>query len=401
MNEALAGLKVLDLSRVLAGPYCTQMLSDLGAEIWKLESPLGDDTRRWGPPFVRGESSYFLSANRGKESLGVDLKIPEGRHLVVELARRADVLVENFKSGDLARYGLSYAELATVNPRLIYASITGFGHSGPRASEPGYDAALQGITGIMSLTGAADGPPTKVGVAWIDVLTGLTAAVGILAALRERETSGIGQHLDLALFDVGAAALVNQAQAFLLVGEVPQRMGNAHPQIVPYQAFEAADGWFMLAVGNDAQYRRLTGVLGECGSCIEEQFSTNAGRVKHREVLVPILAKLFGTRPRAYWLELLHKATVPASPVNTVNEVFADPQARARELVWPVEHPTLDALPTLASPLAHMSRTPATPHGAPPLLSQHTRLVLARELGLSDSELDGLEQVGAIVRPPT
>lgn len=287
---ALDGLVVLDLSRILAGPYATQMLADLGAEVWKVESPWGDDTRRWGPPFREGESAYFLSTNRGKKSLAINLKDPRGQRLVRRLAEQADVLVENFKVGDLARYGLDYPSLAEVNPRLVYASITGFGQTGPRAAEPGYDAALQGMTGIMSVTGEPDGPPTKVGVAWIDVLTGLTAAVGILAALRERDVSGRGQHLDLALFDVGVAAMVNQAQAYLMTGVAPTRMGNAHPQIVPYQAFAARDKWFILAVGNDAQYRRLTEALERPDLWEDARYQTNAGRVEHRSELVAELA---------------------------------------------------------------------------------------------------------------
>ncbi len=394
---SLKGLRILDLSRVLAGPYATQMLADLGAEVWKVESPWGDDTRRWGPPFSEGESAYFLAANRGKKSLAINLKSERGRELVRLLAGRADVLVENFKVGDLSRYGLDYASLSAKNPRLIYASITGFGQSGPRASEPGYDAALQGMTGIMSLTGEADGPPTKIGVAWIDVLTGLTAAVGILAALHERETSGRGQHLDLALYDVGVAALVNQAQAYLMSGLLPQRMGNSHPQIVPYQAFMASDKWFILAVGNDNQYRKLTEALARPDLWRDERYQSNAGRVRRRAELVAQLEAIFATRPRDEWLRILREKGVPATPVNDVGEALADPQAEARGLLWEVNHPKLGATPLLASPLQHMSRTPAAPAGAPPLLGQHTREVLKAQLGLSGRELQELQEEGAIV----
>ena len=393
---SLSGLKVLDLSRILAGPYATQMLADLGAEVWKVESPWGDDTRRWGPPFKEGESAYFLSTNRGKKSLAVNLKDPRGQEVVRRLAAEADVLVENFKAGDLARYGLDYESLAAVNPRLVYASITGFGQNGPRAHEPGYDAALQGITGIMSITGEPDGPPVKIGVAWIDVLTGLTAAVGILAALRERDVSGRGQHLDLALFDVGVAALVNQAQAYLMSGVVPQRMGSAHPQIVPYQAFEAADKWFILAVGNDGQYQRLTEAIGRPDLWEDERFRTNAGRVEHRRELVPLLAEIFRSRPRSEWLEVLRQAGVPVTPVNDVGEALSDPQAEARGILWRVEHPRLGETPLLASPLQHMSRTPAQPVAPPPLLGQHTREVLQSTLGMSEDEINLLVEAGVL-----
>ncbi|WP_456476558.1 CaiB/BaiF CoA transferase family protein [Oceanithermus sp.] len=394
---ALDGLIVLDLSRILAGPYATQMLADLGAEVWKVESPWGDDTRRWGPPFQEGESAYFLSTNRGKKSLAVNLKDPRGQRIVRRLAERADVLVENFKAGDLARYGLDYPSLAEVNPRLVYASITGFGQTGPRAAEPGYDAALQGMTGIMSVTGDPDGPPMKVGVAWIDVLTGLTAAVGILAALREREISGRGQHLDLALFDVGVAAMVNQAQAYLMTGLAPKRMGNAHPQIVPYQAFEASDKWFILAVGNDTQYRRLVEAIGRPDLWEDARYRTNAGRVEHRSELVAELARVFKTRSRAEWLELLRGAGVPVTPVNDVGEALADPQAEARGLLWEVAHPKLGSTPLLASPLQHMDRTPARPAGPPPLLGQHTREVLTGALGMDEDEVRALAEEGVLV----
>ena len=394
---ALAGIRVLDLSRVLAGPFCTQMLSDLGADVCKIESPSGDDTRHWGPPFRDGESAYFLSANRGKRSVAINLKDPRGAELVRRLSRHADVLIENFKHGDMQRFGLDYAALRQANPRLIYASITGFGQTGPRAHEPGYDAVLQALTGIMSVTGEPGGPPGKVGVAWIDVLTGLTAAVGILAALHERQASGLGQHIDLGLFDVGVMAMANQAQAYLLSGVVPERMGNAHPQIVPYQTFEAADAWFMLAVGNDAQYRRLIEVLGHAELWDDPRFQTNAGRVVAREELVPRLAELFRQQPRAFWLDRMKNAEVPVAPIADVGQVFDDQQAGARHLQWQARHPRLGDVSLVANALQHMSRTPAAPQGAPPLLGEHTATVLADWLGLDSQACAELRRAGVVV----
>ena len=330
--KPLASIKVLDLSRVLAGPLCTLILADLGAEVIKVEPPWGDETRGWGPPFLEGESAYFLSVNRGKRSLALDLKTKEGQEVVRRLVGRADVLVENFKTGDLKRYGLDYESLKSLNPRLIYLSLTGFGHTGPRAREPGYDAALQGYTGIMSVTGEPEGPPMKVGVAWIDVMTGMMGAVGVLAALLERERSGEGQHIDLALFDVGLFALANLGESFLLTGKPPKRLGNAHPQIVPYGAFPAEDGWLVLAVGNDEQFRRLCQAVGLPELAL--RFPKNALRVAHRQEVEGALSQVLRTRPRAFWLGLLKEAGVPAAPVNDLKEAFQDPQAEARGAVW-------------------------------------------------------------------
>ncbi|RDI95789.1 CoA transferase [Meiothermus sp. QL-1] len=399
---ALDGVKVLDLSRVLAGPYCTQMLADLGARVWKVEPLWGDETRGWGPPFVpagpegRGESAYFLSCNRGKQSLAINLKDPRGQQIVRALAQRADVLVENFKTGDLARYGLDYPSLARLNPGLIYLSITGYGHTGPRAAEPGYDVAIQGLCGIMSVTGEPEGPPMRVPVAWIDLMTGMQGAVAVLAALWERARSGLGQHIDLALFDVGLAAMVNLAQSYLVTGALPPRLGNAHPQIVPYGAFQAADGWFMLTIGNDEQYRRACMALERPELWEDPRFQTNAGRVQHRAALLPELEALFRTRPRQAWLERLRKAGVPATPVHNLAEALADPQAQARGMVWHLEHPTLGRLPLLGSPLAHLSRTPAEPQAPPPLLGQHTEAVLKEVLGLEAKEVEALRAAGVI-----
>lgn len=400
MAGPLAGVRVLDLSRVLAGPFCTQILADLGATVWKVEPPWGDETRGWGPPFERGESAYFLSVNRGKKSIAVDLKHPAGRDVVRELAVRADVVVENFKAGDLARYGLDYASLAPLNPGLVYVSITGFGHTGPRAHEPGYDIALQGMTGIMSVTGDPDGPPTKVGVAWIDVMTGMMAAVGVLAALRERDRSGRGQQLDLSLFDVGLAAMANLAQSYLLTGRPPGRVGNAHPQIVPYQVFEASDGWIVVAVGNDQQYRRLCEAVGRPELAEDPRFRTNAGRVSHRAELVPALAAALQARSRREWMEALGAAGVPCAPVYDLAEAFADPQAGARGAVWEIAHPLLGRVRTVASPLRHLSRTPARPGGHPPLLGEHTAEVLAEVLGMSRPRIEELARQGAVMLRP-
>lgn len=392
----LSNITVLDLSRILAGPFSTQILSDLGAKIWKIESPWGDDTRRWGPPFAEGESAYYLSANRGKKSLIVNLREPRGQEIIKEMARRADILVENFKVGDLARRGLDYESISKINPRLIYASVTGFGQTGPRAAEPGYDAALQGMTGIMSVTGEPDGPPSKVGVAWIDILTGLTATVGILSALYDRENSGKGQHVDVSLFDVGINAMANLAQSYLTDHAVPGRIGTAHPQVAPYQSFEASDGHFMIAVGNDDQFRRFCDVLGLTDLPDTSKFKDNANRIRNREELAGLIANVFHTNTRDYWIKAISNAGVTVTPVNTLEEAFKDPQATSRNSLWEVEHPTIGNLPLLASALQHMSRTPATPQGPPPLLGEHTSQVLNEDLGLSHTEIAELKEAGIV-----
>ncbi|WP_117237679.1 CaiB/BaiF CoA transferase family protein [Thermus sediminis] len=389
--KPLSGIKVLDLSRVLAGPLCTLILADLGAEVVKVEPPWGDETRGWGPPFLMGESAYFLAVNRGKRSLALDLKREEGQAAVRRLAQEADVLVENFKTGDLKRYRLDYESLSGLNPRLVYLSITGFGHTGPRAQEPGYDAALQGYTGIMSVTGEPEGPPMKVGVAWIDVMTGMMGAVAVLAALLERERSGQGQHIDLSLYDVGLFALANLGESYLLTGVPPKRLGNAHAQIVPYGAFPAEDGWIVLAVGNDEQFGRLCRALGLPG--LGERFPQNQKRVENREEVEKALSQVLRTRPRAYWLSRLKEAGVPVAPVNDLKEAFADPQAEARGAIWMLEHPLLGNLPTLANPLRFLSRTPAGPSLPPPLLGEHTEAVLL-EAGLTQEEVQALVEKG-------
>ena len=392
----LDNIVVLDLSRILAGPFSTQILSDLGATIWKIESPWGDDTRKWGPPFIEGESAYYLSANRGKKSMIVNLRDERGQAIIKQMAQKADILVENFKVGDLARRGLDYESVSKINPRLIYASVTGFGQTGPRAPEPGYDAALQGMTGIMSVTGEPDGPPSKVGVAWIDILTGMTATIGILSALYDRENSGKGQHVDVSLFDVGITSMANLAQSYLTDNVVPGRIGTAHPQVAPYQSFEASDGHFMIAVGNDDQFRRFCDVLGLTTLPDDERYKDNAARIANREELAGMIADVFKTNTRDHWLEVIAGVGVTVTPVNTLGDIFEDPQAKARNSLWEVDHPTIGKLPLLASALQHLSRTPAAPQGPPPLLGEHTSQVLSEDLGISDEEVARLKEDGVI-----
>lgn len=404
--QSLAGVRVLDLSRVLAGPWCTQTLADLGADVIKIERPgHGDDTRGWGPPFLRdregretAESSYYLCANRNKRSLAVDIASPAGQALIRRLARDCDVVVENFKVGDMARYGLDAESLRTADPRLIYCSITGYGQHGPYARRPGYDFAVQGLGGLMSVTGERDGlpgaGPQKVGVAVADLFTGMYATVAILAALRHRDATGEGQVIDMALLDAQVAMLANLGSQYLVGGSVPERMGNGHPSIVPYQAFEAADGHVILAVGNDAQFARFCVIAEHPEWRDDPRFARNADRVRNRETLVPLIASVMRNRPRGDWLAALETAGIPCSPVNAIDEVFADPQVRARGLQMAIDHPEQDALPMVASPL-RLSATPVRYRSAPPMLGQHTDEVL-REFGWSPREIDDLRERGVI-----
>lgn len=392
---ALSHIRVLDLSRILAGPWASQILGDLGADVVKVENPAGgDDTRHWGPPYMAGadgqatqESAYFLCANRNKRSVAVDMKTPEGQAILRELARDCDVVIENFKVGGAAKYGLDYASLSALNPGLVYCSITGFGQTGPLASRPGYDFLVQAMGGLMSITGAPDGEPgagpQKVGVALTDIMTGLYAVIGIQAALAERERSGLGQHVDLALLDVTAATLANQATNYLVGGLNPTRLGNAHPNIVPYQSFVARDGHLIVAVGNDGQFRRYVEVLGCPELADDPRFAGNRDRVLNRDALVPLLQARMLERDKAEWLRLLEAAGVPAGPINTVAEVFAEPQLQARDMQVNVPHPLNPGLQLVGNPI-RLSRTPVQYRSAPPTLGQHSAELLGPASGAQD-----------------
>ncbi|SEK22322.1 Crotonobetainyl-CoA:carnitine CoA-transferase CaiB [Atopomonas hussainii] len=403
---ALSGIRVLDLSRVLAGPWCGQNLADLGAEVIKVERPgSGDDTRQWGPPYLKDrdghdsrEAAYFLCANRNKESLTIDFTQPEGQRLVRELAAKSDVLIENFKVGGLATYGLDYASLKAVNPKLIYCSITGFGQDGPYASRAGYDFMVQGLGGLMSLTGQPDGSegagPVKVGVALTDVLTGLYASIAILAALQYREREGVGQYIDTALLDVQVACLANQALNYLTTGRAPQRLGNAHPNIVPYQSFPTADGDFILTVGNDGQFRKFAQVAGKPEWADDPRFATNRARVEHRAELIPLIRQVTVFKTSAQWLSELEAVGVPCGPINDLAQVFADPQVIARGLKVEMPH-AVGSVPQVASPL-RLSASPVDYRLPPPQLGEHSAQVLARVLGLSAAEIAALQGNGVV-----
>lgn len=398
----LAGVKVLDLSRILAGPWAGQNLADLGADVVKVERPgAGDDTRGWGPPWLKdaegrptGEAAYYLACNRGKRSVTIDLTRPEGAELVRRLAATSHILLENFKVGGLAKYGLDWPALRAVNPRLVYCSITGFGQDGPYRDRAGYDFMIQGMGGLMAVTGSAD-EPMKAGVALCDVLTGMYATVAVLAALRHAERSGEGQHVDMALLDVQVASLANQALNYLTTGRDPPRWGNAHPNIVPYQAFATADGHVIVAVGNDAQFRRFCAVAGRPELADEPRWQRNAGRVEGRAELVPILAGLMRARPSAWWLAELEAVGVPCGPINELDQVFADPQVRSRGLRLELPHPTAGSVPLVASPL-RLSATPPDYPRPPPLLGEHTEEVLGEWLGLGADEIARLRGAGVL-----
>lgn len=400
---ALAHLRVLDLSRVLAGPWAGQMLADLGAEVIKVEKPgQGDDTRAWGPPFLKDEhghdtreSAYYLSANRGKQSLAIDFTQAEGQQLVRQLAADCDVVLENFKAGGLAKYGLDYASLRQVKPDIIYCSITGFGQDGPYAQRAGYDFLVQGMGGLMSLTGEPEGEPMKVGVALTDIFTGMYAAVAVLAALSHRDRTGQGQHVDLALLDVQVAVLANQAANYLVGGMVPQRLGNAHPNIVPYQAFATSDGHVILAVGNDAQFQKFCTVAGCPELAADRRYASNAERVGNRDSLIPLLREVLRSRPSAVWIETLEAAGVPCGPINTLDQVFDNPQIKHRGMVAAVDHPLAGSVDLVANPI-RFSETPISYERAPPVLGADTDAVLARLLGLDEAAITDLRAKGVV-----
>jgi crotonobetainyl-CoA:carnitine CoA-transferase CaiB-like acyl-CoA transferase len=403
----LANLRVLDLSRILAGPWAAQTLADLGAEVIKIERPgAGDDTRAWGPPFMtdpasgdRGDAAYFLSCNRGKKSVTIDFTKPEGAALVRELAMHCDVLMENYKVGGLEKYQLDYASLAAINPRLVYCSITGFGQTGPYAARPGYDFLIQAMGGLMSVTGERDdrpgGGPQKVGVALTDIMTGLYAGVAVLAALRNRDATGRGQHIDLALLDVQVAALANQASNYLVTGTPPRRLGNDHPSIVPYQTLPASDGHIIIAIGNDKQFASFCLAAQRPELSADPRFLTNKDRVAHREALTGLLSAFTCQRTVDQWVTLMESAGVPCGPINTLDRVFDDPQVRARNLRLDLPHERYGSVPSVANPM-RFSDTPINYPGAPPTLGEHNDQVLRELLGKSTADIQALAGAGII-----
>lgn len=392
----LDGIVVLDLSRVLSGPYCTMLLADLGARVIKIEQPgRGDDTRAWGPPFVAGESAYYLSINRNKESVALDFKHPEGRRLLDRLLERTDVVVENFRPGTLARLGLGYVDLAPKLPRLVYCSISGFGQTGPKREKPGYDAVIQGEAGLMSITGPENGPAYRLGVAIADLVTGMFAAHGVLAALLSRTTTDTGQHVDIAMLDSAAAILTYQAGIYLTTGETPRRLGNRHPTIAPYETFETSDGEFVLSVGNDEIWRRFCPAVGLDHLAADPRFATNGARVTKYAELRPILVNLFRSETRAHWIARLDAAAVPSGAVRDIDEVFADEQLLERAMVQVVQHPAIGPLSVLGVPIK-LSATPGSVRTPPPMRGEHTARVLQADLGVDDRTIERLRADGVI-----
>ncbi len=380
--QPLQGVRVLDLSRVLAGPYCTMVLGDLGADVIKVEPPEGDETRGWGPPFAEGESAYYLCVNRNKRGIVINLKTDEGKKILRDLALQSDVLVENFRPGTLKKFGLDFETLHELNPKLIYCSITGFGQTGSMKDKPGYDFMIQALGGLMSITGEPDGEPMKTGVAVVDLFAGQNAIIAILAALQARTLTGRGQQLDIALFDSQLGWLANVASNYLISGKLPKRHGNSHANIVPYQSFQASDGWFAIAVGNDRQFARLCDLIGKPGFAADEKFATNSARVQNRAELIPLLIDIFKTASVSDWLARLDEAEIPCGPIQNFEQVFSMPVVGEREMLVKMEHPTIGKLPLVGSPLK-MSETPVEFRLPPPLMGEHTEEVL-RELGWGD-----------------
>ncbi|WP_151446156.1 CaiB/BaiF CoA transferase family protein [Lacisediminimonas profundi] len=404
MQQALSNIRVLDLSRVLAGPWCTQNLADLGAEVIKVERPgSGDDTRSWGPPWIKDQdgndtrdATYYGSANRNKKSIAIDISTAEGQALVRELAAISDVFIENYKVGDMARYGLAWDDLKKINPRLIYCSITGYGQDGPHAHRPGYDYVFQGIGGLMSITGGRDGTPgggpQRVGIAVTDIVTGMYSALAITAALNARHLTGTGQYIDMALLDCIVAFGSNQAAAYMATGNVPRRWGNEHPSVVPYQVFETQDGHIIVAVGNDGQFRKLCGVIGQPALADDIRFAKTSARLENREVLIPLLQDLLRQRPSALWLEQLEAGGIPSGPINNYKQVFEDEQVRHRGLWQEIPLPEGGTTPTIASPL-RLSQTPVQYNSPAPTLGQHTTEILQGLLGKSAEDIAGLKGI--------
>jgi crotonobetainyl-CoA:carnitine CoA-transferase CaiB-like acyl-CoA transferase len=406
MPGPLAHVKVLDLSRILAGPWAGQILADLGADVIKVERPgAGDDTRGWGPPFLKDrsgaetkEAGYYLSVNRGKRSVTVSIDKPEGQRIVRALAARADIVLENYKVGTLARFGLGYEDLKAVNPKLIYCSVTGFGQTGPRRDQAAYDFMIQAMGGMMSVTGERDdkpgGGPQKVGIPIVDLMTGMYAAVAVLAALARREVSGAGEYIDIGMLDVQVATLANQAMNFLVSGKAPRRTGNAHPNIQPQDVFACRDGQIALAVGNDGQFAKLCEVLGQPALARDERFAKNASRVRNLAVLHPLVAAILKERDRSHWVAALDAAGVPAGPINAIPEVFQDPQVKHRRMLVEVAHPLSGTVPQVASPM-RFTAAPLMHDRAPPLLGEHSVEIL-RDLGIGDAEVEQLRKSGVV-----
>ncbi len=407
LPKALGHLRVLDLSRVLAGPWCSQNLADLGADVIKIERPgNGDDTRAWGPPYAKDadgndttEAAYYLAANRGKRSVTIDIASVDGQALLRELVVHCDVVLENYKVGQLKRYGLDYESLKAIKPDIVYCSVTGFGQDGPYAHRAGYDFLIQGMGGLMSVTGERDdlpgGGPQKAGVALTDLMTGMYATIAIMAALTHRDRSGEGQYIDMALLDVQVAMLANMGSNYLNSGKPPKRWGNAHPNIVPYQTFACSDGYIIVATGNDGQYQKFVEVGGRADLALHERYATNPLRVKHREELVPLLAEMVLRQSRAFWIDQLEAVGVPCGPINNLDDVYSNPQVLARGIVTEVPHPTAGTVKLVRNPM-RLSASPADNAVAPPLLGQHTDDIVRDLLGHSDAEIAALRAKGVL-----